>query len=182
MSIEMMKKLEDLKAIASTYYKEIAVKNDQKKEQYIKDAINDFENFFREKGFSVTKKSNETIASYSELVAKLSYDDPSTNYFGTEFKFDLDLTALRKEKIIVLLNNKKPGLTISTSITSGEDSDKLQNEIASLEKDIEKAKVTLQNIDSEVWSFYIKDENANYGYQVGEPTISMYNLLEELIK
>ena len=181
-----MKQLEDLEQIKKQYANQLFQKGEQKKFQCIKDVVNDFSTFFSEKEFEVTKQRTRqkaiTQATYGSLKAELSHGDPSSNYMGVQFSFDLDLTALKMSKMTVVLNRTTPG--ISSSITSGSSSkdSQLKQDISRTEQEIEDIKTRLDNFDSEKWKLFIKNENANSSYLFSEPYSSMYDLLTDLIK
>lgn len=180
MNIELLKKLEDLKQTKKQYFMQLSKKNDQKKSQYINDVVDDFSKFFQEKGFEITSANGLSEASYGKLKATLSHKDPSVNYMGVQFRFDLDLSSLNMSKIIVVLNRTKPGFSFSTHISSGEP--ELKDDILRIEKEIEEAETKLKNFDTEKWLLFINNEKSNPGYQFSEPYTSMYELLSDLIK
>lgn len=184
MNIELMKKLADLEQTRNQHFTQLSQVVDQKKEQYIKEVVSDFSKFFQEKEFNITAGNHIVEATYGNLKAILSHDDPSTDYFGVLFRFDLDLEKLNKSKITVILNRKEPGLSFSSSIYSSSDSEesKLNAKITTIEKEIVEVTTRLKNIDQEKWSLFIKSENQNPGYRYSEPYASMYDLLTDLFK
>lgn len=181
MSIELMKKLEDLEQTRSSYYKQLSAKIERKKLDSINEVVNDFSKFFNEKGFQVSSKTGLVEANYGKLRATLSYEDPSSNdYFGILFRFDIDLSALKKPNITVALNRSKPGLSVSSTYSYKSEEEKLKIDITRIEKEIEEAKLRLENFDNEQWSLFVRDDKQNY--QISKPYPSMYELLIDLIK
>lgn len=183
MSIELMKKLEDLKQIKKQQLTQLSKKVDQKKAQSIKKVVDDFAKFFHEKGFQIASRNGFTEAKYGDLNVTLSHEDPSTDYFGVIFRFELDLKALNKSDVIVLLDSKKPGIQFSSNPSqSDSEESRLRNEILSKENEIAGVATRLENFDNEEWQLFIKNENANPGNHFSEPYASMYDLLADLIK
>lgn len=184
MSIELMKKLDDLEQSQNQYSEKLSKEIDRKKAQYIKDVIDDFSKFFQEKGFTTKGGNNVTEATYGKLKAKISHDDPSTDYMGVYFRFELDLTTMIKSKINIVLNDKEPRFSMSFQSSSQSDSEeaRLREQISRTEKEIEKVSNRLETINNENWKLFIKDDNQNLGHQFSEPFASMYDLLTTLIK
>lgn len=182
MSIELMKKLEDLEQSLSQYYKELSNKISQKKMDYIKAVVNDYSKFFEEKGFKVTAKNRLVEATYGKLKATLTHEEPSTDFVGVLFRFDIDLSELNKSNLTVALNRSKPGLSASSAYSYSSEEERLSKSISQTEIKIKEVKNRLENFENEHWSLFVKDESNYSGYQQSKPYTSMYELLNELIK
>lgn len=182
MSIELMKKLEDLEQTLASHYEQLSSKIDHKKRDYIKSVVSDFSRFFEEKEFKVISNTRLVEATYGKLKATLSYEDPSTDFFGVLFRFDLDFSGLNQPNVIVVLNKSKPGLSVSSTYSSNSEEERLKKSISQKEATIEEVKSRIENFDSERWSLFVKDDKQNPGYQLSEPYSSMFEILTELIK
>mgnify|MGYP000257442953 CR=1 FL=1 len=184
MNIELMKQLEDLKEIYENLCSKLEKQIIVKKDLYIQNVKKDFSDFFKEKGFQINTENDEfTTATYKSLVARLSHADPTTNYFGCLFAFDLDLKSLNDNEYSIMLDRgvrKWTSSTASTESLNESDDTKMQKEIDSVKSSIEEIQKLLDNLKSEIWKLFIKNGNStrytNDGY------LSMNELLSSIIK
>lgn len=181
MNIELMKELEDLEQELESQCEILSKNICDKKDQSIKSAIEDFTTFFESKGFQITHSQRKHTASYKNLNAVLSFEDPSTDYFGVIFRFDLDLTGLNMSKIIVALNRKEPGVSISSRIIQTQGDSELNRKISETEESISKVKNRIQNFDKEQWKLYLKSDDQANSYRYGKEYENMSSLLSELL-
>lgn len=182
MNIELLKKLEDLEQELNKQL-EILDKNIcDKKEQSIKNVVEDFTTFFENKGFQVTNSSRKYTATYKNLNAVLSFDDPSVDYFGVMFRFDLDLTGLNMPKMIVMLNRNEPSFSISSHTAETDVNAELNRKISDTEESISKVTNRIQNFDNEQWHLYLKPDNQTNIYRKSKEYKNMFSLLSDLLK
>lgn len=184
MNLELMKKLEDLKATEKNLSIKIGEQIDIKKNQYIQIVKTDFANFFKEKGFQIDSQNLFVTATYGNLVARLSHEKPDKNYLGCYFLFDLNLKPLNGKEYSIILSKSEPhsGISVSFKNPNGPSDAELQEEIESVQASIIKSQDRLDNFSHEEWKLFIKNDSSMHNGVLSEGYSSTYELLSSLVK
>lgn len=183
MNITLLKELEDNKSIQHKLSVQLRNKIDAKVNQYIETALNDFEKFFIEKGFTLQAFQFGRSASYGSLTAIIKHNDPSVQYFGTYIRLDLSLQLPHKVEYIIALNRKDRSSSVSVSYSTGnqDEDSQLKKEIERIKSDNEECAFRIENFKNEEWTFILRD-NKNSVFPSNGQFDTIYDLLTSLIK
>lgn len=181
MNLELMKKLEDLKAIYENLSLKINEQREILKNQYIQTVRADFERYFKEKDFRIESQTLSVTATYGSLVARLSHNEPDTYFTECEFVFSLDLEPINGNSYSIYLSEQESHSNVKVSVKNSKDTE-LQQEIESMQTAIKQNQNLLDNFSQKKWLLFVKINSSASKVNFSESYNSMYDILKSLIE
>lgn len=184
MSIAMLKQIGDLQKEQKTIGEQFSKLYTARKQKTIKQAVSDFEDFFGDQGFAVSKAGypNRVTATHGQLSVALGVPDEKDGFFGAVTVFPLETNLLEKHNYTVAVREKGSHFSVSvrTVSSNGAEEEKERQEIEKLTESIESLKARVQSIDSEEWQFEVYE--GGYNPNAVQKFASMRDLLNALIQ
>lgn len=177
MNIDLLKQVEDLTRDKNEVWSELKGLINEKINNVIIEALNDFEKYFKSKGFTIQKSNTNIIASYGKLKADMKFS-PYTLILDSYPCFELKL-LFPEEKLymIGLFNNTSNHFAIILS--KGNDDKALKYNVEKLNDEILKTKERIESFDTEQWS--LAYENVEQPTNFDNSFTSLYDLLESVL-
>lgn len=148
MNLQKIKELEELKKELQRYGSEYEGLSNKRRHDYIIAAYNDFVDFFKEQGFSISDKSEEIEASYGSTIIKIDKYNEEEWYIGCYAVWHMKCTA-NNSKYRILLNRLGKYPTLSTTYRSS----KTLSEDEKIDKEIEQIKEYIVKKQKEIEEF-----------------------------
>jgi hypothetical protein len=181
MNLELMKEIEDLKKISTELGSQLNAKIEGTVKRLVDLSLNDFERFFKSKGFQVQKDHRNATASYGSIKASLT-SQPDEGYIGYTFVFDL---IIGKEKYDVIFSSDKSGITSSAYSVPNDPGEKLKQEISRIRESNERTLIRINSFDGENWHLVLREQSKDthsrfQARQTAKKFSTMYELLTSL--
>ncbi len=152
MNLELMKELEDLNKVSEELGLQLNTKIESTVKRLVNLSLEDFELFFKSKGFQVQKDDRNATASYGNLKASLASQSKEGN-IGYTFVFDL---TVGPEKYDVIFSSERSGVTSSTYSVPSDPDEKLKQEIRRVKESNDRALSRINNFDTESWHLTLR--------------------------
>jgi len=177
MNIELMKELEDLNNINKHLGLQLNAKIEATVKRLVSLSLDDFERFFKSKGFQVQKDHRNANASYGIIKASLT-SQPDEGYIGYTFVFDL---IIGPEKYDVIFASDRSGIASSAYSIPNDPDEKLKQEIRRIRESNQRALNRINSFDSEQWRLVLKPQTKDaQARRTAKKFSTMYDLLASL--